>query len=262
MQFPMIRALTRTVPLLLLALVPAFAAQAGDPAAALADVKARYKAALDEYRAKMQAAKPEERSALKAPATDAFVVELAEVARSAQGSETAAEAWMMVVQLVPQAADRSALGDAVERLARDHGESPKAAPLGGMLARQASALGADVAQGHLRKLVELAPKGTLQAGALLGLANALGDDERTTAGSAAEKELEAVVARIRQDYGETLDERERSYASVADGILFARQRLQVGMSAPEIEAADTQGVSFKLSEYRGKVVLLDFWGNW
>ena len=33
-------------------------------------------------------------------------------------------------------------------------------------------------------------------------------------------------------------------------------------NAPEIEAEDLDGVSFKLSDYRGKVVVLDFWGNW
>jgi hypothetical protein len=37
---------------------------------------------------------------------------------------------------------------------------------------------------------------------------------------------------------------------------------QVGQPAPEIEAEDLDGKKFKLSDYRGKVVLLDFWGHW
>jgi len=36
----------------------------------------------------------------------------------------------------------------------------------------------------------------------------------------------------------------------------------VGQVAPEIEGEDLDGVPFKLSDYRGKVVVLDFWGNW
>ncbi|MBT7257007.1 MAG: redoxin domain-containing protein [Planctomycetaceae bacterium] len=32
--------------------------------------------------------------------------------------------------------------------------------------------------------------------------------------------------------------------------------------APEIAAEDIDGVKFKLSDYRGKVVVLDFWGDW
>lgn len=38
--------------------------------------------------------------------------------------------------------------------------------------------------------------------------------------------------------------------------------LQVGNLAPEIENEDLDGETFKLSDYRGKVVMLDFWGNW
>jgi AhpC/TSA family len=37
---------------------------------------------------------------------------------------------------------------------------------------------------------------------------------------------------------------------------------QVGQVAPEIVAEDLDGQTFKLSDYRGKVVLLDFWGHW
>jgi hypothetical protein len=38
--------------------------------------------------------------------------------------------------------------------------------------------------------------------------------------------------------------------------------LPVGSEAPEISGEDIDGVPFKLSDYRGKVVLLDFWGHW
>jgi cytochrome oxidase Cu insertion factor (SCO1/SenC/PrrC family) len=36
----------------------------------------------------------------------------------------------------------------------------------------------------------------------------------------------------------------------------------VGKKAPEIKGEDLDGKAFKLSDYRGKVVLLDFWGFW
>jgi hypothetical protein len=38
--------------------------------------------------------------------------------------------------------------------------------------------------------------------------------------------------------------------------------LKVGKVAPEITGADLDGKPFKLSDYRGKVILLDFWGHW
>jgi hypothetical protein len=48
----------------------------------------------------------------------------------------------------------------------------------------------------------------------------------------------------------------------ATGELFQFDRLQIGMIAPDIEGEDLDGVGFSLSDYRGKVVVLDFWGNW
>ncbi|MBK7645445.1 MAG: redoxin domain-containing protein [Planctomycetes bacterium] len=38
--------------------------------------------------------------------------------------------------------------------------------------------------------------------------------------------------------------------------------LAVGKLAPDFVAKDADGVAFKLSDYRGKVVVLDFWGFW
>lgn len=44
--------------------------------------------------------------------------------------------------------------------------------------------------------------------------------------------------------------------------LFVLQNLSVGKQAPEIAATDLDGTAFKLSDYRGKIVFLDFWGDW
>jgi peroxiredoxin len=44
--------------------------------------------------------------------------------------------------------------------------------------------------------------------------------------------------------------------------LYEMRHLAVGKEAPEVEGEDADGKKFKLGDYRGKVVLLDFWGNW
>lgn len=44
--------------------------------------------------------------------------------------------------------------------------------------------------------------------------------------------------------------------------LYSIRNLSVGRMAPEITGIDVDGRTFKLSDYRGKVVLLDFWGHW
>lgn len=41
-----------------------------------------------------------------------------------------------------------------------------------------------------------------------------------------------------------------------------REKFGIGIVAPDIVGADLNGVEFKLSDYRGKVIFLDFWGNW
>ena len=43
------------------------------------------------------------------------------------------------------------------------------------------------------------------------------------------------------------------------GELFEIRNLSVGKTAPDIEGEDQDGKRFKLSDYRGKVVLLYFW---
>ena len=53
-------------------------------------------------------------------------------------------------------------------------------------------------------------------------------------------------------YGGTVGDR-------AKAALFEIRNLAVGKEAPEIEGEDQLGKRFKLSDYRGKVVLLDFW---
>jgi len=49
---------------------------------------------------------------------------------------------------------------------------------------------------------------------------------------------------------------------VAKQALFGIRHLSVGRTAPEIEGEDVFGQEFKLSEYRGQVVMLTFWGHW
>lgn len=46
------------------------------------------------------------------------------------------------------------------------------------------------------------------------------------------------------------------------GDLFALEKLSIGCTAPDIVGTDHEDKEFKLSDYKGQVVLLDFWGIW
>jgi peroxiredoxin len=43
---------------------------------------------------------------------------------------------------------------------------------------------------------------------------------------------------------------------------YSRVELRVGVEPPDFEFTDFEGTQRRLSEYRGKYVLLDFWGTW
>lgn len=49
---------------------------------------------------------------------------------------------------------------------------------------------------------------------------------------------------------------------VAKAELYELDHLEVGKVAPEIEGEDIDGKKLKLSDYRGKVVVLSFWASW
>jgi thiol-disulfide isomerase/thioredoxin len=54
----------------------------------------------------------------------------------------------------------------------------------------------------------------------------------------------------------------KTYGSLAEQALFEIRALAVGKVAPDVEGEDADGRRFKLSDYRGKVVVLTFSGNW
>jgi hypothetical protein len=55
---------------------------------------------------------------------------------------------------------------------------------------------------------------------------------------------------------------DKSLSGMAKNLLQEAEHLEPGLQAPEIAGEDLDGKSFKLADYKGKVVLLDFWGDW
>jgi hypothetical protein len=72
------------------------------------------------------------------------------------------------------------------------------------------------------------------------------------------EDLFADLAKEKEDlkiFGQALKE-------LVESELYEIRNLAIGKPAPEIEGEDIDGKTFKLSEYKGKVVVLDFWGHW
>ncbi|MFL5342154.1 MAG: redoxin domain-containing protein, partial [Gemmataceae bacterium] len=75
--------------------------------------------------------------------------------------------------------------------------------------------------------------------------------------SQAEAQLDTVISK----YGSASFDGE-PLGETARKKLDELRTLSVGRPAREIEGVDLDGKAFKLSDYRGQVVLLDFWANW
>src|SRR5262245_21285886 len=73
------------------------------------------------------------------------------------------------------------------------------------------------------------------------------------------KEVEAVFEQASEKYGDVKLPGGDTVAERAKAELFEIRNLRVAKQAPDIEGEDQDGKRFKLSDYRGKVVLLDFW---
>jgi AhpC/TSA family. len=73
------------------------------------------------------------------------------------------------------------------------------------------------------------------------------------------KESEALFEQALAKYGDVPLPAGDSTADQAKSELFAIRMLSMGRKALDTEGVDQDGKEFKLSDYRGKVVLLDFW---
>jgi hypothetical protein len=75
----------------------------------------------------------------------------------------------------------------------------------------------------------------------------------------AAKEAEDLFEQAVEKYGDVKVPEGGAVGEKAKAELFEMRHLCVGKEAPDIEGEDQDGKPFKLSDYRGKVVLLDFW---
>jgi hypothetical protein len=121
--------------------------------------------------------------------------------------------------------------------------------------------GSPDAEKTLRKLAESAAKENIKAAATLALAKHLAS--RVDSLSKNPAEMEKVVAESEKQFKIAIDlYKDNAEKKKAAERGLAALNIREGKEAPEIKGPDLDGKDFKLSDYRGKVVLLDFWGNW
>jgi vacuolar-type H+-ATPase subunit H len=114
----------------------------------------------------------------------------------------------------------------------------------------------------LRKFAESASKPNVRSAATLALARLLANRVDSLGNNPAEADKVAVEAEKQFAAAIDLLKDDATQTAAAERELKTLRTIRVGKEAPEIKAGDLDGKEFKLSDYRGKVVLLDFWGHW
>src|SRR5262245_25747617 len=236
------------------------AATQQDPEAVYQELAKSFNKAISDWRAeataavkKAQAEGKEIPAIASNPPTKEFITRAQELAAEYAGKDDAVRFLAFVCKNASK--EINAVKKAVQTLAADHATSPAIGKVIPLLAIPAQRFGvvAGAVNGLLDEVAEKHPDPDCKAQALLTrgtlrLQTAQTDEQR----KAAEEDLRK-VATVAKD---------QDLLAQAKDALFEIEHLQVGCTAPDIVAKDTDGVAFKLSDYRGKVVLLDFWGFW
>jgi hypothetical protein len=117
----------------------------------------------------------------------------------------------------------------------------------------------------LLRLLEKDKRREVKGVATLTLAQVLkrqADAQPGDQGEQLRKESEALFEQAIEKYGDVQMQYYGTVGKKAKGELHALRFLAVGKPAPEVEGVDQDGKKFKLSDYKGKVVLLDFWSQY
>lgn len=75
------------------------------------------------------------------------------------------------------------------------------------------------------------------------------------------EQYKAIVKKLNAEHAD-LEVRGRKVAAMMKATVEAKEKLAIGKPAPEIIGKDVDGNEMKLSDYKGKIVVLDFWGDW
>jgi len=175
----------------------------------------------------------------KNPKDDAAFEALGFVLNAAQGTPTADKA--------------------IDLLLKDHIKSKRMGQFCAFLGMS----GSPGAEKVLRAVMEKNPEKEVKVQATLSLGQMLKQKTETPGTKKADieklsKEAETLLASIEKDFPDA----NAQILEQAKVDLFELRNLAIGKTIPEVEGEDADGKKFKLSDYRGKVVVLDFWAEW
>jgi hypothetical protein len=233
------------------------------------DLLAGYRSAVDAWIAPFKnAGSDEERTKLPPLRSEddpalAYLPKLQALAERAKGTEPALTALLWIVERGanvqrggPEAAEK-----AIAEIAARHAASPRLERICERLQHLRYRVPRVAVLRALRTVLEKTPDKAVKGAAILSVAaiesGEWPPEDESEDGDAEAKEWDEAGALLAQAVKECAGTR---WADLAAGLIRERERLQIGMTAPDFEAVDVDGKKFRLSDYRGRVVVLDFWG--
>jgi hypothetical protein len=166
------------------------------------------------------------------------------------------EALSLVIQVSPHGPK---VQRAIELMASQHADNKEALEFAQQLA-EADIPGADkLVRAVLAKNTDPKTQATLSMSLAKALANSaqqpgVSPAEAGKLNQEAEGLLEKLAANNKADFKELADQ--------GKDQLYVLRHLSVGKEAPNVQGKDADDKKFALKDYRGKVVLLDFWASW
>lgn len=194
------------------------------------------------FKAQDNARTAEERDKIRFPDREKYALEMVAIAQKDAKDPVAIDALLWVIENGRHGS--AARLSALDLLKSYELDSARLEQVCRVLAEEDDKAAAD----FLTDIIARSPRPDMKGAAALALGQLLAAESP--------KESEKYFNDVIGKYG-TPEQKETARAE-----LFEMQNLAIGKVAPEIEGEDVDGKKFKLSDYRGKVVVIDFWGDW
>lgn len=222
------------------------------------EIKAEYGRQFDAYVKAVKAAttdKQREDAQKIRPSLNAFGKRFLALAQEIPSDGVACDALLWIASNYGRH-ERMKLDEALDLIERHHLASPKLKDAVDALAYADSPRATALAETIAEKA------GDRNARGLATLFLAYGTEARSGARDAKSiARIESLMERIKKDYADVVFEK-KTLGEMAEGQLFAMRNLVPGKTAPDLGGVDVAGKKVRLSDHRGKVVLLVFWGSW
>lgn len=264
-------------PLLIAALVGMFAQQPPARPAELAELKAKvadaYAAFAGAYGKAPEAEVERRWQAYLAVSKPAFARAL-EMATADPKSPTAFAALEWIITSTPSQVGAPAGEEAIEALLADHAANPGIGPAAALIGYYGDIRHEPTLE-LLRAIADRNPDRGARGEATFGLATLLHAKARYVDRRTKDdpkplyEEADRLLERVIADYGDCKSLRgagaRRALPTLGEEAaneLFEMRELAIGKAAPEIVGEDLEGKPLKLSDFRGRVVVLSGWATW